>query len=313
MLDEGSLWEPRPAPTAFFERQLELEPEPEPQRQPASDDFDRGPSAAPSRSADDVGGYWDPLSYSPDRLRASDLNELLHPDYLDRAKFSVSPMQAYGALFKSETVLSGMLELNKESWTMVATEHDFEPPDDDQVMRMMGMRPELAIQKILRWTNDWGETQRLAFERWEAHTKIFRDFDIKAAPGAVNWLTILEQYQVPCVVSSPLGREEAHHVLEKAGLNNLFQEVVSADDGCETLEQAYLVSCLKIKRPPSRCVVFENEPQGVVSAHDAMTKVVAIIGNHPGYAFRHADMRIGSLEELSLMSLREVFRDEGPR
>lgn len=90
-------------------------------------------------------------------------------------------------------------------------------------------------------------------------------------------------------------------------------QVVTAEDGCETLEQSYLVSCLKIKRPPSRCVVFENEPQGVVAAHDAMTKVVAIIGNHPGYAFRHADMRIGSLEELSLMSLREVFRDEGPR
>ena len=102
-------------------------------------------------------------------------------------------------------------------------------------------------------------------------------------------------------------------MLEKAGLVDFFSGVVTAEDGCETAEQTYLVSCLKIKRPPSRCVVFEDDPKGVVAAHDAMTKAVAVIGKHPGHAFFHADMRIGSLEDLSLMSLREIFRDEGPR
>ena len=68
----------------------------------------------------------------------------------------------------------------------------------------------------------------------QAHTKIFRDFDFKAAPGAVNWLSILEEYKVPRVVWSSLGEEEARYVLEKAGLLDLFQEVVSADDVATT-------------------------------------------------------------------------------
>jgi len=310
---EGQLQQRYPEPRAFFERALD-EPESDTPPGPFRDTPDGDANAPGYRGpAEDAQGYWAPLAYSPDRLRAGDLNEMFHPDYMQRAKFSVSPMQAYGALFKSETVLDGMLELNRESWTMVANEHDYEPPDDEQVLRAMGVRPERAIQSIFRWTDDWGDTKRLAFERWEAHTKIFQQFDFQPAPGAINWLSVLGEYKVPCVVATKLAREEADAVLEKAGLRDLFQHVVTADDGCETAEQEYLVSCLKIERPPSRCVVFENEPQGVVSAHDAMTKVVAVIGQHPGYAFQHADMRIGSLEELSLMSLREVFRDEDPR
>ena len=73
-------------------------------------------------------------------------------------------------------------------------------------------------------------------------------------------------------------------MLEKAGLVDFFSGVVTAEDGCETAEQTYLVSCLKIKRPPSRCVVFEDDPKGVVAAHDAMTKAVAVIGKQPGHA-----------------------------
>ena len=355
------------APQAFFERER-LEPEPELDQEGGDGELGqtRRTATRAYNAAEEYDGYYAPLSYSPDRLRGSDLNELLYPNYMDRAKFNVSPMQvgaatpqkllpllahpsrrlvaprharrarvpphllishpppprrpppplvrqAYGALFKFDTVLEGMHELNKESWTAVATEHDFEPPDDDDVMRATGMMPERAIQNVFRWTDDWGETRRLAYEGFEAKSRLLPDWEFKPTPGAVDWLRILSEYQVPRVITSTMGREQALQVLEKAGLAELLPQVVSADDGFETTEQAYLLCCLAIERPPSRCVVFEDEPSGVVAAHDAMTKVVAIIGNHPAYSFKHADYRIGSLEELSLMSLREVFRDEGPR
>lgn len=206
-----------------------------------------------------------------------------------------------------------MHELDRESWVAVATEHNFEPPDDDDVTRATGMLPERAIQSVFRWTDDWGETRRLAYEGFEAKSKLFADWEFKPTPGAVDWLRILAEYQVPRVVVSSLGREQALQALQKAGLAELLPQVVSADDGFETTEQSYLLGCLALMRPPSRCVVFEDEPSGVVSAHDAMTKVVAVMSNHPAYSFQHADSRIGSLEDLSLMSLREVFRDEGPR
>ena len=43
--------------------------------------------------------------------------------------------QAFGAMFKDATVLNGMVELSKESWAMVAREHDLPPPQDDEDSR----------------------------------------------------------------------------------------------------------------------------------------------------------------------------------
>merc|ERR1719373_22244 len=113
-------------------------------------------------------------------------------------------------------------------------------------MRATGMMPERAIQNVFRWTDDWGETRRLAYEGFEAKSRLLPNWEFKPTPGAVDWLRILSEYQVPRVITSTMGREQALQVLEKAGL-------------------AYLLCCLPIERPPSRCVVFEDEPSGVVA------------------------------------------------
>ena len=132
--------------------------------------------------------YWEPYinsprmdsdHLSPDRLRSSDLNELLQPDFMEIKRFGISPMQArhalalpchthrkvcaklwwrgwaarspvldpcltrvcgqaIGAVFKDETVLSGMDELNKEAWRAVAKFNNLPPPDDDHMELAMG-------------------------------------------------------------------------------------------------------------------------------------------------------------------------------
>ena len=114
-------------------------------------------------------------------------------------------------MFKDETVLSGMDELNKESWRAVAKYNNLPPPDDDHMELAMGapprpsplvpstrrphappsrhpaatsptlgdasraaagMRPERAIQQTFMWTDDWGETKRWSAELVEAHARI---------------------------------------------------------------------------------------------------------------------------------------------
>jgi beta-phosphoglucomutase-like phosphatase (HAD superfamily) len=257
------------------------------------------------------------VSLSPDRLRASDLNELLQPDFLEAKRLAVSPMQAFGAMFKDATVLNGMVELSKESWAMVAREHDLPPPEDDDVQRAMDMMPERAIQQAFMWTDDWGETRKWGSEQREAYAKILPEFNFNATPGAVDWLTALNQWEVPCVVCSDrLAREQVNVMLEKAGLGKFFQQIVTAEDGCETTEQSYLLASLKINRPPMKCVVFEDEPRGVSAAHDATAKVIAVVGDtRPGQDglrrdFTHADLRVGGLDELTISQLKEVAERE---
>ena len=56
-----------------------------------------------------------------------------------------------------------------------------------------------------------------------------------------------------------------------------------------------------------------NASNMVVGLDIGTSKVVAIVGKHPGYDLKHAELRVSGLDELTLMSIRDVFRDEAPR
>ena len=73
-------------------------------------------------------GYYAGLAEAPDRLRASDLNELLLPGHLDRLRFTNFPLQAYGAIFKWEVLVENSLEAYRGPWVKVAEDNDLPLP-----------------------------------------------------------------------------------------------------------------------------------------------------------------------------------------
>ena len=202
-----------------------------------------------------------------------------------------------------------MLELHHDAWIEVATAHGFDPPDADDVQRAMQMRPERAINGIFHWTDDFLEARKLSFEHYEAFQERFQQHEFVATPGCKEWLETLNQYEVPCCLCCTFDEPSVRVALQRAGIRHLYQELVTAEDGCDTREQALLLACLKVQRPPSRCVVFEDEPQGVVDAHEISSKAIALVGKHPGYALMHADKRVLGFDDLQIQVLKEVFTD----
>ena len=97
----------------------------------------------------------------------------------------------------------------------------------------------------------------LSLQHYHAKNTVLRDFDFAVADGAKEWLTLLNEYQVPCCVcaGATMDRGALASVLERAGLRDLCPISVTAEDGCETTEQAYLVGCIKVGRPPERCQI----------------------------------------------------------
>ena len=76
-----------------------------------------------------------------------------------------------------------------------------------------------------------------------------------------------------------------------------------------------LPRCSQLERPPERCVVFSDDVDDVLAGHDATAKVVAVMGGarRNGADLRIADQRVSSFEDMSLMSLRELFKGEKMR
>lgn len=81
------------------------------------------------------------------------------------------------------------------------------------------------------------------------------------------------------------------------------------------LTASVLPRCSQLERPPERCVVFSDDVDDVLAGHDATAKVVAVMGGarRNGADLRIADQRVSSFEDMSLMSLRELFKGEKMR
>ena len=50
--------------------------------------------------------------------------------------------------------------------------------------------------QMFNWSDDWGETQKLAFEHYEAKAATFREASFTPAEGVLDWLRLLKQYEV---------------------------------------------------------------------------------------------------------------------
>ena len=61
--------------------------------------------------------------------------------------------------------------------------------------------------QTFRWTDDWGTTQRLTFEHREKRPTC--SHAPEPADGALEWLNMLKEYEVPCCVCAGTALDRA--------------------------------------------------------------------------------------------------------
>jgi len=123
-----------------------------------------------------------------------------------------------------------------------------------------------------------------------------------AMPGAREIAETLRHRGIPVGVASNSPRRFVDAVLGSAGLEDLFDVVVSSDDveNPKPAPDLYLAACAQLAAEPARSVAFEDSRTGVASARAAKTFVIGV-PSMPGTAL-DADVTYDSLVHPELMS-----------
>ena len=243
-------------------------------------------------------------------LTAKDLNDRLRPDNLERLRYTLHPEEAFGNVFRFDGVVSADAHsLELESWQEVAREYGFPEPDRALLPRIYDSLPERIVERTLQWTDDWGDIKRIAYRQNEIYRERFANHAHRPREGIAQWLEALCRHSMPCCVYSRMDREHVRRALKDLGLDEYFTETVSAEDGAEGSQQWFLTAALKIRRPPQKCVAYEDSPTGVILAHDALMRCVALVGLYPAYELHVADATVFGLDELTVLNVRRLFAD----
>lgn len=244
-------------------------------------------------------------------MDAYDLNERFRPDYWQRLRIVLEPEEAFANIFKLEGVMSANAHaIEYAAWKQLADELGKNVPDEDIVQHAYHLRPERIVQGILRWTDNWREIRRIVYRQSEIYRERFLAEQHRPTAGLLNWLQLLHRYDMPCVVFSRMDRLSVDKALSDMGVESLFPVRVTAEDEVETAIQYLLVACMKLKRAPQKSVVYEDNPRGILAAHEVFSKAVALVGLFRAYDLNAADLTIEDFEELRVMNVRRLFSDQ---
>jgi HAD superfamily hydrolase (TIGR01509 family) len=99
-----------------------------------------------------------------------------------------------------------------------------------------------------------------------------------ASPGARAIAETLRRRAIPVAVASNSPKRFVDTALRSAGLHDLFEVVVSAEDAehGKPAPDLYLAACRRLAAAPGRSVAFEDSSTGVASARAAGMFVIAV-------------------------------------
>ncbi len=154
---------------------------------------------------------------------------------------------------------------------------------------------------------------------WKArqYAELIRD-GLPPLPGSVKFVRDAAA-KYPLAIASGSLRSEIEHLLRKLGLREAFQLLVTADDCAKSKPspEVYIKAVELLGKTAAfaaaplranECLAIEDAPLGVVAAHAAGIKCLAIAHSRPIQELRHADWIIQDFAEANLEAYTRAFQ-----
>jgi sugar-phosphatase len=195
---------------------------------------------------------------------------------------------ARAILFDMDGVLIDSAPAVERVWRRWALDHRFDP--DVVIEQAHGRRSLETIRAVAPHMD--ADRENLRVEQMEIDDKE----GVTALPGAAELLRSLpaEKFAIVTSATRPLATAR----LGYAGLP-VPKHLITADDvkDGKPLPEPYLKGAALLHISPANCLVFEDTPAGIVSAHAAGMRVIALGNTYPAHELRGADGLAASLAQ----------------
>ena len=173
----------------------------------------------------------------------------------------------------------------------------------DLLQQTRGLRTEEMVQHWKsRFPLDSVPSEEL-MKRYDEHMVKVMHTEVQMMDGAEEAIRFFHQKGLPVALASCSTHAHIDAVLDRFGLRDYFDLVVSAADKMQGKPhpEVYLKTASKLGVDPSYCLAIEDSFFGLISAKAARMKVVALPdpSDYEDPRFGAADLRIRSLREIN--------------
>jgi HAD superfamily hydrolase (TIGR01509 family) len=223
-------------------------------------------------------------------------------------------MMKIGAIFDFDGVLFHSEREHELCWQQIAAVEG-KPLSRDQFLRGFGVKNDLFIRDILKWTSDDREIARIIHEKESLFQQRLTTMPLRPIKGTVDLVERLVAAEIPCAIGSSSVRHNIDLVLAPyPHLATSFSVIISGEDVTRGKPDpdVFLKAAQGLKIVPEHCVVFEDAPLGIEAGKAAHMKVVGLTTTFPIEALRNAHpyLLVETLSEVSVNDLISLFRND---
>lgn len=147
---------------------------------------------------------------------------------------------------------------------------------------------------------------QLAAKTQEEYLKLLDQVSVRG--GFVEFVEDLKSRGIEIGLATSNIWEVVDQVLEKFQLTELFDVVSTVEEVLHTKPdpEIFLITARKSDIEASSCLVFEDAPAGIIAAHEARMKVVAIADDYNEKILEDADLIVSSYNDIKIKELEEL-------
>ena len=217
-----------------------------------------------------------------------------------------------GIIVNSEPLILKLTQemARREGWTVTEEEYyrDYLALDDRGIIEHLYRSHGRPVQTARR--------DELVAWKGREYESMIRG-GLPALPGAVEFVRRAALRFILAIASGSF-RSEIEHLLEKLGLREKFAALATADD-CEKSKphpDVYLKALARLRELPlwhnkpleaAECLAIEDAPLGIVAAHAAGLKCLALSHSRPLDELREADWVARQFQEVDLERISRDF------
>jgi len=175
---------------------------------------------------------------------------------------------------------------------------------DELLVQTRGLRTEeMVAHWSARFPLDGTDHQQL-MEQYDMRMVETMKREVSLMEGARELIGMFREMGMPVALATCSTQEHIDAVMEKHGIRELFDLLVSAAVAMpgKPHPEVYLRTATLLKVDPTRCLAFEDSFAGVIAARAARMKVVAMPdpSEFDQERFGAADLKIRSLNEFTI-------------
>lgn len=207
-------------------------------------------------------------------------------------------------LFDLNGTMIDDMDYHVRSWHRILNELGANLTKAEAKAECYGKNHEL-IERIFPGRFSRDEKDRMSVEKEKQYQAEYKP-SLALLPGLMDLLVSAKQKNIKMAIGSAAIMYNIDFVLEGLNIRHYFDAIVSADDVSRSKPdpETYLKCASILGIDPQDCLVFEDVPKGVESAHNAGMKAMVLTTMHVNQEFNHLDNVLGFHEDYTTMPFK---------